>query len=117
MPFYRKKPVVIEARRWDGSALSAGEIIDWALSHGGTIRYHHHAGMPGCPGLHSSGPFLYCDQKGCDWAAMGAILAIDTLEGGVLGSPGDYIIKGVQNEFYPCKPDIFDQIYEAVDGS
>lgn len=41
-------------------------------------------------------------------------LVIDTLEGEMLASVGDYIIKGVQGEFYPCKPDIFEATYEAV---
>jgi hypothetical protein len=40
---------------------------------------------------------------------------IPTLEGIIHASPGDYIIKGIQNEFYPCKPDIFHQTYELVE--
>lgn len=39
---------------------------------------------------------------------------IETLEGNMLASKGDFIIKGVQGEFYPCKPDIFKQTYEEV---
>lgn len=41
-------------------------------------------------------------------------LVIHTLEGDHHASPGDYIIKGVSGEFYPCKPDIFAKTYEAV---
>ena len=41
-------------------------------------------------------------------------LEIKTLEGIHIASPGDYIIKGVNGEFYPCKPDIFDKTYEKV---
>lgn len=41
-------------------------------------------------------------------------LYIHTLEGNMFASVGDYIIKGVDNEFYPCKPDIFRQTYEIV---
>ena len=41
-------------------------------------------------------------------------LLIDTLEGQMHASPGDYIIKGVHGEFYPCKPDIFVETYEKV---
>lgn len=37
---------------------------------------------------------------------------IETLEGTMTARPGDYIIRGVQGEFYPCKPDIFEQTYE-----
>lgn len=42
-------------------------------------------------------------------------LIIFTLEGQLLASPGDYIIRGVKGELYPCKPDIFDATYEKVD--
>ena len=41
-------------------------------------------------------------------------IVIDTLEGCMLASVGDYIIKGVNGEFYPCKPDIFEKTYEEV---
>lgn len=41
-------------------------------------------------------------------------LEIETLEGTMVASVGDYIIKGVQGEFYPCKPDIFHQTYEIT---
>lgn len=44
-------------------------------------------------------------ETGCD---------INTLEGVIHASDGDWIIKGVQGEFYPCKPDIFEATYEAV---
>ena len=44
-----------------------------------------------------------------------ANLVIPTLEGDMLVSMGDWIIKGVKGEFYPCKPDIFDATYEQVD--
>ncbi len=43
-------------------------------------------------------------------------ITIHTLEGDLLASPGDYIIKGVKGEFYPCKPDIFEQTYEPVEA-
>lgn len=41
-------------------------------------------------------------------------MMIPTLEGNMIASIGDYIIKGVNGEFYPCKPDIFDKTYEEV---
>lgn len=41
-------------------------------------------------------------------------LRINTLEGTMFANVGDYIIKGVQGEFYPCKPDIFEESYEPV---
>ncbi len=42
-------------------------------------------------------------------------LEIETLEGVHIASPGDYIIKGIKGEFYPCKPDIFELTYEKVE--
>ena len=45
---------------------------------------------------------------------VGETLEIPTLEGVMIASLGDWIIKGVQGEFYPCKPDIFEQTYQAV---
>jgi hypothetical protein len=44
----------------------------------------------------------------------GNIMEIHTLEGVMTAQEGDYIIKGVQGEFYPCKPDIFAETYEAL---
>ena len=41
-------------------------------------------------------------------------IRIPTLEGWMTASPGDWIIKGVKGEFYPCKPDIFEQTYEPA---
>lgn len=41
-------------------------------------------------------------------------IVIETLEGKMHGAPGDWIIKGVKGEFYPCKPDIFAATYEAI---
>lgn len=41
-------------------------------------------------------------------------LIIETLEGAHRANPGDYIIRGVAGEYYPCKPDIFAQTYEAI---
>jgi hypothetical protein len=83
---YRKKPVVIEARQWDGYPTTATVLIDWMLANGGVARYH--------------------DDP--------SALSINTLEGTMTAVPGDWIIKGVQGEFYSCKPDIFEATYEAV---
>lgn len=41
-------------------------------------------------------------------------IVISTLEGDMVAQKGDYIIKGVKDEFYPCKPDIFEETYEVV---
>ena len=44
------------------------------------------------------------------------IMTIETLEGIMIANVGDYIIKGVNGEFYPCKPDIFEKTYELVES-
>ena len=41
-------------------------------------------------------------------------LTIETLEGPIFASVGDWIIKGIKGEFYPCKPDVFEESYEAI---
>jgi hypothetical protein len=52
---------------------------------------------------------------GEDWTHPGGEdIQIHTLEGTMAAAPGDYIIRGVQGEHYPCKPDIFEATYEAV---
>lgn len=96
---YRKKPVVIEAMHWDGSAVSATRILHWMLHFDTTGEYHQHL-MDGTLIAHPD-PYLL----------------IDTLEGRMTASSGDYVIKGVQDEFYSCKPDIFLMTYEPVGES
>lgn len=90
MAKYRKKPVVIEAQLYDGSVSSAMGIVGWA--HGE---------------LHPSANSIIT------WD--GTNLIVRTLEGALQGSPGDWIIKGVKGEFYPCKPDIFAATYEPAE--
>ena len=89
MPQYRKKPVVIEARQWDGSVDSYKEITE----------------APEFAGMACN--MLY-DGK------QVASFDIVTLEGVHIVTPGDYIIRGVKGEFYPCKPDIFAATYEPA---
>jgi hypothetical protein len=85
---YRKKPVEVEAKQFTDNA-SVGEILRWA----------------GTPPV----------QANIDPATgIATALLIETLEGTMLASPGDYIIKGVDGEFYPCKPSIFERTYEPV---
>lgn len=43
-------------------------------------------------------------------------ISIETLEGTMIGEDGDYVIKGINGEFYPCKKDIFDKSYELTEG-
>lgn len=49
-----------------------------------------------------------------DWEGNDDGVVITTLEGNMLASPGDWIIKGVKGEYYPCKPDIFEATYDNV---
>ena len=49
------------------------------------------------------------------WDAVGATLEIFTDEGTMTAKPGDWIIKGIKGEFYPCKPDIFAATYEPAE--
>jgi hypothetical protein len=96
---YRKKPVEIEARRWDGSVPEATKIINWVLAGGGTARYRE-----GFPVVLSDG----------SERPMPASIRIDTPEGVMRANPEDWVIRGVKGEFYPCKPDIFEATYEEV---
>jgi hypothetical protein len=81
---YRKKPVVIEAFQWPPKP-AAGGCPDW----------------------------FYESAQGCE-SQDGAGLTIHTLEGDMTAQPGDWIIRGVKGELYPCKPDIFAETYEPA---
>ena len=87
MPKFRKKPVVIEAVRWTGknSVDEVGEFLNGVED----VLFHN--------------PY---DKDG--------FITIPTLEGTMTVSPGDWIIRGVKGEYYPCKPDIFEATYEEV---
>lgn len=100
MARYRKRPVEIEAVRWDGTAAGATPIINWILSEGSTATYRC-SDPDRCVSLEVEGETPHS-------------LVIHTLEGAMTASPGDWIIRGVQGEFYPCKPDIFAATYEPV---
>jgi hypothetical protein len=89
MPRFRKKPVVIEAEQFNGSAHEAGRIAAWC-----------------------SGATAYIGGHGSQRPAR-YVIRIQTLEGLMQAEPGDWIIRGVQGEFYPCKPDIFAATYET----
>lgn len=89
---FRKKPVVIEAVQWTGSNLK--EIISFT-------------------GIHES-------AKKWSWREYEKVvteqgLKIFTLEGTMKAGVGDWIIKGVKGEFYPCKDDIFETTYEKIE--
>lgn len=100
MAKFRKKPVVIEALQWDGK--NHRPMYDFL---GG--RYGS-----------DNGSYEYIDSSGknfyIDHAKTKGGLVIKTLEGEHIATIGDFIIKGVNGEFYPCKPDVFEKTYEAV---
>lgn len=85
MAKFRKKPVVIEAIRWDNSTEAWSEV---------------------CASTVGSEDVVFLNNDGT--------LDIGTLEGRMTAQVGDWIIKGVKGEIYPCKPDIFAATYEAV---
>ena len=93
MPKYTKKPVVIEAVRYNGFGLFG--------IHRGVFSER-----PEWLNKAIGGDVLFLDES--DEA-----LKINTLEGCMGVSEGDYIIRGVKGEIYPCKPDIFEMSYDA----
>lgn len=118
---YRKKPVVIDASQWrkngdhpqdyanDVKGLEHGELRTWTGEEakaqnweGQIVRYYRHPSLDGQTACKHCGDNMH--NHG--W--------IDTLEGGHIVCPGDWIITGVQGEHYPCKPEIFAATYEAV---
>lgn len=88
MPFFRKKPVVIEAREL--TVETAQAIMAWC----GSTEWW---------------------SKGVFRQVRGII--VPTLEGKHEAGFGDWIIKGVKGEFYPCKPDIFEATHETSDDT
>lgn len=95
---YRKRPVTVEARQYvDGpGGGNRKELAQWC---GGDWTARHRP----------------TETPGVDTAVL--VITIPTLEGTMEADPGDWIIRGVQGEFYPCKPDIFEATYEPADGA
>lgn len=121
MARYRKKPIEIEASVWTKNGdhpldysrahqgFEAGELREFSPDErrvneweGDIVRYFRHPDVPG---------ETTCKHCGIKMHHHGWI---DTLEGGHIVCPGDWIITGVKGEHYPCKPDIFAATYEAV---
>lgn len=89
MPMFRKKPIEVEARLF--SDIKSGcEIWDWA-----------------------DGPVAIASHVS-DGGEHIPILEIETLEGTMIAAIGDWVIKGVKGEFYPCKPDVFAASYDPA---
>lgn len=96
---YKKKPVVIDALQWTGK--NHTQMYNFLTNYTLTDKY-----------MTSSGDNFYIDHSKVEGG-----LIIKTLEGEHLASIGDYIIKGIKGEYYPCKEDIFNQTYELVNDS
>lgn len=91
MAKYRKKPVVIEAFEWTGDIEQKEEPI-WIVE-----------------AIKDSS--VWFNNEGTENVTM----EIKTLEGNHIANRGDYIIRGIKGEIYPCKPDIFEKTYELVE--
>lgn len=98
MAKYRKKPVVIEAIQWTG--FNQDEIRKYF---GTTFEERSEV----------RGNYEY-DEENLKFYLKSYILTIKTLEGNMMASKGDYIIRGIDGEYYPCKPKIFEKTYEYV---
>lgn len=94
---YRKIPVVVDAVQWTGE--NQREMFDFLTNYEKTDDY-----------MSASGEHFIIDHN-----AVKGGLVIKTLEGEHIASIGDYIIRGVAGEFYPCKPDIFKNTYEVAE--
>lgn len=113
---YRKRPVAVEAMQLAGTAADCAKVTDWLEENGcpllvgdytepDTLRYRGQA--PSDNSRPDKG--IYIDP------ATGALM-IRTLEGDMRASYGDWIIRGVEGEFYPIKPGIFEATYEALEA-
>lgn len=108
---YRKKPVVVEATQWhkngdhpkDESVVVTDDSGFACLSEGKVVRYFRRPDVPG----HTACKHCFNPMHTHGW--------IDTLEGGHIVCPGDYVITGVAGEVYPCKPSIFLATYDSLD--
>lgn len=107
---YRKKPIVVDATQWfkngdhpkDGDARFESGEFKGELFEGLVVRYYRTPEMDGQRPCEHCGKIMHVHG----W--------IDTLEGGHVVCPADFIITGVKGERYPCKPDIFAATYELV---
>jgi hypothetical protein len=95
MPVFRKKPVEIEAVEWNGEVIVGG-CPPWLAAVGEDL---------------ADAPISL--EEG-HTAFVGNRVYLGTREGMIHASPGDWIIKGTAGELYPCKPEIFAEIYEPV---
>lgn len=101
---YRKKPVTVEARQLVGDTAAIHAVYLWIESN--TLGSFEPLGV-----VEGRVP---CPASGVSIDPRDGRMMIATLEGAMHANPGDWIIRGVQGEFYPCKPDVFAATYEPV---
>lgn len=101
---FRKKPVVIEAMQFVG--IEGDEVV---FDDGSGVDVEIEV-----PEWIQAAMDAPDDRPGALVCCNGQLIAT-TLEGPLVASPGDWIIRGVKGEFYPCKPDIFAETYEAAE--
>jgi hypothetical protein len=101
---YRKKPVEIEARRFLSAAHREHDTISDYLAASAALA-------DWCGGVNYAS---LDDGFGHAGFVDGPHIAIHTLEGVMCAEPGDWIVRGVQGEFYPVRNDIFEETYEPV---
>ena len=104
---YRKKPVVIEARQLTLSSDDWMSVYQWIESN--TLGSFEATDV-----LEGREP---CPASGVGIDPSDGRLMIATLEGVMYANLGDWIIRGVAGEFYPCRDDIFRATYEPVDAA
>lgn len=99
---YRKLPVEVDAFKWTGGPDQTDDP-EWIIQaiREGKVRFN-----PATKGTEM--------KYGKPVEATGPQMVIETLEGTVIANVGDYVILGTKGEIYPCKPDIFESIYEEV---
>jgi hypothetical protein len=100
MAKFRKKPVVLEACRWDGANVQ--ELTTWLAG------FDLHVAPP-----NDEPECVKCIAR-FDYTVTPPSVLIPTLEGTMAATAGDWIIRGVKGELYLCKPDIFDATYEPA---
>ncbi len=121
---FRKKPVVIDAWQWvfERSALEVEEgQVAGRIPTDGSMEFIAN-GKPAVPEwlLNAMDLRLLATRRGDRLLYQphhqeSPRITVVTKEGSIYASPGDWIIRGTHNELYPCKPEIFADIYEAVD--
>ena len=104
---YRKKPVVIDAWHWEFDGTTTPDAPSWVTDALGKPDFGE-----GAIQFWPDGDRRLPDDN--EWSSKPHIV-IGTLEGVMRMLPGEWLIRGIKGELYPCKPDIFAATYEPVE--